>query len=140
MNKQWSDKNKQMQSLMKKATFSDGISQLIELRDILAAEMNSWRMALSDEDYSKTPFPNADSYHNKTIAYSIWHIARIEDIVVNTLIKNRDEMLFDGFVERTNSPIITTGNELVKEQIAEFSSKLDINGLYDYMRAVKDNR
>ena len=35
-----------------------------------------------------------------------------------------------------NSPIITTGNELAGQEIAEFSSKLDIDGLYGYISEV----
>lgn len=38
-----------------------------------------------------------------------------------------------------NASIITTGNELVKEQIADFSKMLDINVLYEYICAVKTN-
>ena len=42
------------------------------------------------------PFANAKGYHNKTIAYSIWHIARIEDIVAHTLIANDEQVFFSG--------------------------------------------
>ena len=38
-----------------------------------------------------------------------------------------------------NSPIITTGNELVKEEIADFSNKLDINELYKYIECVNES-
>ena len=39
------------------------------------------------------PFINAKGYHNKTLAYSLWHVFRIEDIVVHTHILN-DEQIF----------------------------------------------
>ena len=138
MNKDWSEQNKKMQALLKKATFSQGIEELIALRKTLMAQMQSWRGKLSREDFSKMPFPNAEGYHSKTVAYSIWHIMRIEDIVVNTLIRNQEEVLFAGdYQKKTCSPIITTGNELVKEQIAAFSEKLVIPALYDYAEAVR---
>ena len=38
-------------------------------------------------------------------------------------------LLFGGY----NSPIITTANELVKEEISEFSKKLSIEELYNYI-------
>lgn len=140
MNKEWSEKNKQMQILLKKATFSCGIKELIELRNILMAEMQSWKEILLPEDYYKMPYMNANGYHNKTIAYSIWHIMRIEDIVVNTLILNRDEILFrDEFIRKINAPAITTGNELVKEEIAKFSKMLNLDALYNYAEVVKKN-
>lgn len=37
------------------------------------------------------------------------------------------------YQKRINSPIITTGNELVKEQIGDFSKQLNINELYQYI-------
>lgn len=140
MNKEWSDKNKSFQQLLKKNTFDEGISTLLELREELMHEMLSWKKELTIEDYSAIPFINADGYHSKTIAYSIWHIIRIEDIVVHTLIKKDEQILFSKkYQNKINSPIITTGNELVKEQIADFSKQLDIDELYKYALDVKKN-
>lgn len=34
-------------------------------------------------------FVNADGYHSKTIAYSLYHIFRIEDIVAHTVIAQK---------------------------------------------------
>lgn len=138
MNRGWAEKNKQMQALLKKATLKEGIAELLSLRKLLMDEMLSWRSELTTEDYSKMPYMNANGYHSKTIAYSIWHIMRIEDIVVNTLILNCDEILFTNqYLEKINAPIITTGNELIKEEIAEFSKRLDLDALYEYAEAVR---
>ena len=138
MNRGWAEKNKQMQALLKKATLKEGIAELLSLRKLLMDEMLSWRSELTTEDYSKMPYMNANGYHSKTIAYSIWHIMRIEDIVVNTLILNCDEILFTNqYLKKINTPIITTGNELVKEEIAEFSKRLDLDALYEYAEAVR---
>lgn len=139
MNAEWSQKNKTMQQALKKATFADGIRELLELREMLMQEMISWKETLSRTDFDAIPYLNAEGYHSKTVAYSIWHVFRIEDIVVNTLIRKQEEVLFtQGFLEKTQSPVITTGNELVKEEIAEFSQKLDLDGLYAYARAVRE--
>lgn len=49
-------------------------------------------------------------------------------------------MFFSGnYQERINSPIITTGNELVKEQIADFSKRLNLKELYSYILEVKES-
>lgn len=49
-------------------------------------------------------------------------------------------MFFSGnYRARIHSPIITTGNELAKEQIADFSKQLDLNELYAYIFEVKDS-
>ena len=102
-------------------------------------EVLSWKDELEEKDYHAIPFINAKGYHSKTIAYSLWHIFRIEDIVVNTLIKNDEQVFFAGaYQKKINSPIITTGNELVGEQIAEFSKCLNVDALYEYIAAVKE--
>ena len=141
MNKDWSEKNKQLQAQLKKReTFDSGIKTLIELRDSLMATIDSWRDDLKAEDYCAIPFINADGYHSKTIAYSLWHIFRIEDIVAHTLINEDDQILFSGdYKAKIGSPIITTGNELIKEQISEFSRQLNIDELYAYIHEVKNS-
>lgn len=139
MNKDWSELNKTMQAqIKKKDTFDDGIASLFELRDKLWDTIISYKKNLKREDFDAIPFINADGYHSKTIAYSLWHIFRIEDIVAHTLIKGDEQVFFKkGYQEKIKSPIITTGNELVKQEIADFSKHLDLKELYSYMLDVK---
>ena len=133
MNKEWSEKNKKMQSLIgKEATFREGIGVLIELRDDLFGQITSIVNTYPQEAFYQMPFAKAEGYHSKTLAYSMWHIFRIEDIVAHTIIMQDRQVLFDeDFLDRTGSPIITTGNELKGEDIASFSKKLDIKAVYD---------
>ena len=139
MNKEWSEQNKKMQSLIRKAdTFEQGKDVLFELRNNLMNTLLAFRKELNREDFDSMPFINADGYHSKNIAYSIWHIFRIEDIVAHTLISGDTEILFSGdYQRRINSSIITTGNELVTEQISDFTKQLDISELYSYIAEVK---
>ena len=95
---------------------------------------------LSREEFNAIPFLNANGYHSKTIAYSIWHIFRIEDIVAHSLIKGDEQIFFSkDYQKRIGSPIITTGNELVGQQIADFSSMLNLEQLYEYIAEVKES-
>ena len=97
MNKEWSDLNKAMQQLLKKRdTFNEGIAALFRLRDELYNTMLSLREELSRGDYDAMPYPKAKGYHCKNIAYSLWHIFRIEDITANTLIADREQVFFTG--------------------------------------------
>lgn len=138
MNREWSEQNKAMQlQLKKRETYAAGIDALFALRNRLMRTLTSFRDTLTREEFNAIPFLNADGYHSKTIAYSIWHIFRIEDIVAHTLISGDEQVFFTGdHQERIHSPIITTGNELVKRQIAEFSKQLDLDGLYPYISEV----
>lgn len=140
MNKEWSELNKEVQiQLKREATFSQGIETLLTLRQKLFSELLCLNQKLSREEFDAMPFANAKGYHSKTIAYSIWHIFRIEDIVAHSLIQRDEQILFlKDYQKRINSPIITTGNELVGQQIADFSSMLDLEQLYQYMEEVKE--
>ena len=139
MNQEWSELNKTMQlQLKKEESFSDGINTLLILRQKLMEELLSMKKELATEDFAAMPFPNAKGYHCKTIAYSIWHIFRIEDIVVHSLILQEKEIVRDHQAS-IGAPIITTGNELADGQIVEFSKMLDIDALYAYALAVKES-
>ena len=141
MNKEWSELNRTMQTqINKKETYELGIASLICLRNQLMDTITALYSELDREDFDAIPFINADGYHSKTIAYSIWHIFRIEDIVAHTLISGDEQVFFSGkYDERINSPIITTGNELKKQEISEFSKQLDLDELYSYVSEVKDS-
>ena len=119
MNKEWSVLNKKMQLLLrKKDTFKDGISVCLELRNKLSDAVEKLCDKLNDEQYSLMPYPDANGYHCKTIAYSIWHTARIEDITTHTLICGDEQVLF-------------------RDEITAFSQSLNIAGLLRYAADVK---
>ena len=139
MNKEWSELNKKMQEQLKKeTTFLQGIETLFILRQKLMDELYNMKDELNTEDFYAMPYAGARGYHSKTIAYSIWHIFRIEDIVLHSLICNDEEIFFrKGYKNSIGSPVITTGNELTGQQIADFSRQLDINKLYQYIAEVR---
>jgi hypothetical protein len=141
MDKDWAEKNKEMQMLLsKEATFRKAICKLIELRENLFAQITQIVSTFPEEAFFQMPFADAEGYHSKTLAYSIWHIFRIEDIVAHEMIAENQQILFAmGFDQTIHSPIITTGNELTGEEIAEFSKKLDVKELYRYAHAVMDS-
>ena len=141
MNKEWSEKNKKMQSLIgKAATFRKGIDILIELREDLFQQITSIVNTYPPEAFYQMPFAKAEGYHSKTLAYSMWHIFRIEDIVAHTVIMRDSQILFtEDYLERTGSPIITTGNELKGDAIAAFSKQLDIKAVCEYCLTVKNS-
>ena len=141
MNKEWSELNKTIQTqIKKKDTYEAGLNTLFDLRNRLMQTLISFKEELCREDFDAIPFINADGYHSKTIAYSIWHVFRIEDIVAHTVISEDEQVFFAGnYQARINSPIITTGNELVKQQISDFSKQLDLKELYSYILEVKES-
>ncbi|MCR4679428.1 MAG: phage head-tail adapter protein [Lachnospiraceae bacterium] len=141
MNKDWSEKNKEIQMLLsKEATFGEAIKKLIEFREELFQQITRIVEGYPKTAFYQMPFAGAKGYHSKTLAYSIWHIFRIEDIVAHEMIAEDEQILFrEKFLKKTGSPIITTGNELEGEEITEFSKKLKVQELYLYAKAVKDS-
>ncbi|MBO4686920.1 MAG: phage head-tail adapter protein [Clostridiales bacterium] len=141
MNKDWSEKNKKMQTLIgKEATFPEGIDVLLDLRNDLFEQITSIVKEFPAEAFYQMPFGGAEGYHSKTLVYSMWHIFRIEDIVAHELIEKDEQVLFGkNWLKKTKSPIITTGNELHDEGIVDFSKKLDTQVVYEYCRAVMES-
>ena len=69
---------------------------------------------------------------------------------IETLLKKESPIPFGGiilamtwgaihFVSRGVGPIVTTGNELVKQQIADFSKQLNLEELYSYIFEVRES-
>ena len=139
MDKNWSDMNKEMQTLLsKEATFRDGIRKLLELRESLFEQVTQIVCAFPEEAFYQMPFAGAEGYHSKTLAYSVWHIFRIEDIAAHEMIAEDRQVLFArGFDKSIHAPVITTGNELAGDEIAAFSKQLDVKELYRYALEVK---
>lgn len=138
MNKDWSKKNKRIQELIgKKDTYKDGIKLLTEFRQEMFEQIKNIVNGFPTKAFYQMPYANAKGYHSKTLAYSIWHIFRIEDIVAHTLILGDEQIFFAGdYQKKTGAPIITAGNELKGSQIADFSEKLNIKELYEYAYSV----
>ena len=105
MNKLWSEQNKTMQAQLKrKDTWEAGIDTLFDLRNQLMHTLTAFQEELDREEFDAIPFINADGYHSKTIAYSIWHIFRIEDIVAHTLIKEDEQVFFQEVIRSGSIP------------------------------------
>ena len=141
MDNEWSEKNKKMQTLIsKEATFAEGIKLLIELRAELFEQITSIVKTFPSVAFYQMPFGSGDGNHHTTLAWSLWHFFRIEDIVAHTLILNDEEVLFqDDWLNKTKSPVITTVNELDGDAMIEFSKALDIKAVYEYCKAVMES-
>lgn len=134
MDKKLSDQFKEIQKLIKKeSTFEAAIESLLKLRSDLLQDISQIVKKYPIEAFYQMPFPNVDGYHKKTLSYSIWHIARIEDIVVHEMIVKDEQILFkDNYLKRIGASIITTGNELEGEELVEFSKDINIKVLLNY--------
>ncbi len=68
-----------------------------------------------------------------SIAWIIWHIARIEDVAMNLLVAGRPQILHKhNWLERLKVNIRHTGNAMEPEEVADLSARVDIQALRAY--------
>jgi hypothetical protein len=86
---------------------------------------------LADADFSVMP-----TKKDETIAWHLWHIARIEDLVSNLLIAEQDQVFNDGWMNRMHVTVKDVGNSMTDEEIFALSETVDKRALIDYRDAV----
>ncbi|MCJ7856926.1 DinB family protein [Lachnospiraceae bacterium NSJ-143] len=86
---------------------------------------------LTDNDFSVMP-----AKKDETIAWHLWHIARIEDLVGNLLIAEQSQILNDEWLEKMQVDIKDTGNAMSDGQIIDFSKQINKRELINYRNTV----
>ena len=72
-----------------------------------------------------------------SVAWTIWHIARIEDTTMNLLVAGSPQILnLDNWLQQMNMKVSSTGNAMDEEDVADLSSRIDIPALRAYRAAV----
>lgn len=90
---------------------------------------------LNEDTFRKYPVNASDT--KNSIAWHLWHLARIEDMTMNILVGDRMQILhMDNWLEKMNIRFVHSGNEMKDEDIAELSSSININALIEYRMAV----
>ncbi len=135
MNKKWSEELKKIRVLLKnEKNFFEGKKKLLEFRYELFCEWEKF-FDIQRDFLFEMPYPNSKGYDSKNIAYSIYHVFRIEDIVSNTLISDNEEIIL---LSNYEFPIMTTGNELVGMEIKNALITMNIEKLHKYIKKVYD--
>ena len=86
---------------------------------------------LANEDYSVMP-----TEKDETIAWHLWHITRIEDLVGNLLIAEQSQIFSDEWMTKLNVTVRDTGNAMTDRQIIDFSEQVNKQELINYRNAV----
>ncbi len=73
---------------------------------------------------------------DETIAWVLWHIARIEDLTMGILVAGDGQLFDTGWNRRITPPVSDTGNALSDDGIMQLSSQLNIEELISYRNAV----
>jgi len=120
------------ENMSRKKTFEASIKEFLEFRDELYDIYQYIFDNSSDKDYEVMPLST-----DKTIAYYIYHLTRIEDITLHTLIMDEEQIFHSNhYQKKLGIGISTTGNELNEHQIIDFSKQIDIKVLKVYVKEV----
>ena len=116
-----------------KKVFLD-IHKQLHLWNIKEREENEADRLFSDlEPWEYAVMPGKD---DETIAWVVWHIARIEDLTMGILADRGNQLFDEEWCQRINSPIKDTGNAMTDEEIMAFSRQVNCKELLNYRMAV----
>lgn len=73
---------------------------------------------------------------DETIAWVLWHIARIEDLTMGVLVAEEEQLFNCEWKKQMRAPISDTGNALTDDEIMELSECINIDSLITYRNAV----
>lgn len=72
-----------------------------------------------------------------SIAWCLWHLARIEDMTMNLLVAGNPQVISqDDWRKRLHAPILDTGNLISDENVRALSAQVDFAVLREYRSAV----
>ena len=86
--------------------------------------------SLSEAQLRARPHPGVN-----TVAWLLWHSARIEDVALNRFLSDRQQVLGD-WLERLKVPRRDVGTGMSDAEVDELSTRLDLEALRGYLDAV----
>jgi hypothetical protein len=86
---------------------------------------------LTDAQVRGRPLPGVN-----TVAWLLWHSARIEDVGVNRFIADRPQVLDDGWHGRLGVPYRDVGTGMSDARVDDLSARIDLAALRGYWDAV----
>ena len=91
-----------------------------------------WQVVTPDQ-MRQRPHPRLNS-----IAWVMWHIARVEDAGLNRFVMQQPQVLDSAdWTVQMNLPWRNHGGEMTLAEVDELSARIDLDGLHRYMQAVQ---
>lgn len=86
---------------------------------------------LPDAQLRTRPHPGVN-----TVAWLVWHSARIEDLALNRFLSDRGQVLGDGWLDRLAVQRRDVGTGMTDAEVDGLSASIDLQGLKGYWEAV----
>jgi len=106
---------------------------LSEISGIRPNEVDALINDLTGNEYFIMP-----TSKDETIAWVLWHIARIEDITMGILVADGEQLFNEAWRKVMNVSITDTGNAMTDDEIMSLSKNINVEGLLNYRKAVGD--
>ncbi|MBS4196546.1 DinB family protein [Lederbergia citri] len=144
--RKWNENHKKLKEIILKTEEHSQIVQLFLFQHSLLHSSSigqKVQVTLEDEvmknldqtTFRQYPVPNPDT--KNSIAWHLWHIARIEDMTMNILVNDDQQVLYTAnWLEKMNIAFAHSGNDMPEGDIAELSSRIDMDSLLAYRAAV----
>ncbi len=71
-----------------------------------------------------------------TVAWLLWHMARVEDVGVNRFVADRPQVLENGWLAKLGVGRRDVGTGMSDAEVDEFSARVDLDALHGYWDAV----
>jgi hypothetical protein len=138
----WNQRHKELRALLGSGDHQAAVGIFLEqhaaVHSSAMAGSESWSFA--DEVWEGHTEESArrvadDGEHS--LAWIVWHIARIEDVTMNVLAAGNPQILLrDGWLDRMGIVLRHTGNVMDREAVVGLSDTIDLDALRAYRLAV----
>ncbi|MCL1928172.1 MAG: hypothetical protein FWG07_05205 [Treponema sp.] len=139
--KDWNDKQKKLRVfLVDQKNFSKGKNLLLEMHSLLHDKKvyNINGKTLYDELWCNLQEETSKIISGKqtSIIWNIWHITRIEDIISNIIMGNKETIFNKEIQKNLNIKIKDTGNAMTYSDIDSLNRNINIKTLKEYRSKV----
>jgi hypothetical protein len=104
---------------------------LMRYNDLHGGLVDGLFSKLSEAQLRGRPHPGVN-----TVAWLVWHSARIEDVGVNRFLSDRPQALDEGWLGRLKVPRRDVGTGMSDAEVDELSLRIDLEALRGYWEAV----
>jgi hypothetical protein len=139
----WNSQQKTLKDmLLKQDKFDEAIGLCLEQHSMVYPSEMSGINTVTFEDelwegLSEEAFRSKPSLEDDTVAWNLWHSARIEDITMNILVAGEAQVInTGGWLKKINITVCDTGNAMTHGEIIAFSSDINMQELRRYRIAV----
>ncbi len=139
LKKLWGSKQILLRSiLLKSDKFDEAIKLCLEQHSMVHSSEMSRIDAVTFEDelwkdLDQNTFRIMPTIKDEIIAWSLWHLTRIEDITMSILVADEAQVLnTDNWLKKMNVRVCDTGNSMTDKEINDLSSKINMQELCKY--------